>query len=175
MHGYGRAMERVDPPFHGPERESLLAWLQYHRATLAMKCAGLDPDQLCRRSVPPSTMSLIGLIRHMAEVERNWFRRLLAGEGDDTAGPIYYSDASPDGDFDNTDPSAVDADMNAWGRECDQADLVVAGLELDETRHSERWGDISVRWVLTHMIEEYARHNGHADLLRECVDGATGE
>ena len=152
-----------------------MSWLQYHRDTLAMKCAGLSPAQLCARSVPPSTMSLVGLVRHMAEVERNWFRRLLAGEGDDTTGPIYYSDASPDGDFDDIDPTTVDEAMTTWRAECDRADAIVVDLDLDATRESPRRGVISVRWVLTHMIEEYARHNGHADLLRERIDGATGD
>jgi len=168
-------MERSEPPLHGPERESLTSWLQYHRDTLALECAGLEPAQLCARSVPPSTMSLIGLVRHMAEVERGWFRRLLAGEGYDTAGPIYYSDSNRDGDFNDADPTTTDEDMATWRLECERSDAIVAGLDLDETRVQAGRGVISVRWVLTHMIEEYARHNGHADLLRECIDGATGD
>ena len=168
-------MERTDPPLSGPERESLLSWLQYHRATLASKCDGLDPEQLCATSVPPSTLSLIGLVRHMAEVERHWFRRLLASESDTTAGPIYYSEANPDGDFDDVDPSTVGEAMSTWLRESDLADGIVAGLQLDDTREKVGRGEISVRWVLTHMIEEYARHNGHADLLRESIDSTTGD
>jgi len=168
-------MNRTDPPLSGPERESLTAWLQYQRDTLRLKCEGLDATQMCERSVPPSTMSLAGLIRHMAEVERHWFRRLLAGEGNDTAGPIYYSKSNPDGDFDDVDPATVDGDVAAWTSECDRADEIVSGLDLDETRNKPGRGAISLRWVLTHMVEEYARHNGHADLLRECIDGATGE
>ena len=168
-------MTRSDPPLKGPERESLIAWLQYHRETLALKCADLDPAQLCERSVPPSTLSLIGLVRHMAEVERSWFRRLLAREGEDAAGPIYYSDSNPDGDFDDVDPATVDEAMATWRDECERADAIVAELDLDETRTQSARGVISVRWVLTHMIEEYARHNGHADLLRECIDGETGD
>jgi uncharacterized damage-inducible protein DinB len=168
-------MERVDAPLTGPERESLTSWLQFHRDTLAMKCDGLTPEQLCIRSVPPSTLSLIGLVRHMAEVERSWFRRLLAGEANDTAGPIYYSDSNPDGDFDDTDPATVEADVAIWRAECALADPIVAALDLDDERMGRRGRPISVRWVLTHMIEEYARHNGHADLLRECIDGSTGD
>ena len=167
-------MARIDPPLQGTERESLMSWLQYHRDTLAIKCAGLEPAQLCTRPVPPSTMSLIGLVRHMAEVERGWFRRLPAGEGDDTAGRIYCSEGNRDGDFDDVDPMTVDEAMSTWRAECDRADGIVAGLDLDETRVHARRGATSVRWVLNHMIEEYARHNGHADLLRECIDGATG-
>ncbi len=172
---YSPPMDPRPPPLHGPERESLTEWLRYHRETLAWKCDGLDPDQLCLRSVPPSTLSLIGLVRHMAEVERHWFRRLLAGETTDTAGPIYYDDTNRDGDFDDVDPSTVDAAMATWRRECERADEIVADLDLDETRFQDGRGDISVRWVLTHMIEEYARHNGHADLLRERIDGTTGD
>jgi len=168
-------MERVDPPLTGPERESLTSWLQYHRDTLAMRCADLAPEQLCRRAVPPSTLSLIGLVRHMAEVERSWFRRVLAGEGMETAGPIYYSESNEDGDFDDTDPATVEADLATWRAECERADSIVASLDLDDERMGRRGRPISVRWVLTHMIEEYARHNGHADLLRECIDGRTGD
>ena len=168
-------MTRRQVALHGAERESLDEWLQYHRETLAMKCDGLTPEQLCIRSVPPSTLSLIGLVRHMAEVERYWFRRLVAGESPDSVGPIYYSDASPDGDFDLTDPATVDEAMATWRSECDRADAIAAGRDLDETHFQAGRGDISMRWVLTHMIEEYARHNGHADLLRQCIDGATGD
>ncbi len=166
---------RHNPPLHGPERESLDSWLGFHRETLALKCAGLEPEQLCARAVPPSTLSPIGLVRHMAEVERHWFRRLLAGEGADTAGPIYYTHDNRDGDFDDVDPTTVDEAMATWRRECELADEIAEGLDLDETRVQAERGVTSIRWVLTHMIEEYARHNGHADLLRECIDGAKGD
>lgn len=166
---------RVEPPLHGPERESLTSWLQYHRDTLALKCEGLDPERLCRRSVPPSTMTLIGLVRHMAEVERSWFRRVLAGESDEQAGPIYYSADNRDGDFDDVDPATVDDAFATWRAECDRADVIAASLDLDDIRRKRGGGEMSVRWVLTHMIEEYARHNGHADLLREAIDGTTGD
>jgi uncharacterized damage-inducible protein DinB len=169
-------MIRVDPPLVNAERASLLAWLDYHRETLAMKCEGLSAAQLCLRSIPPSTMSLIGLVRHMAEVERNWFQRVMSGLGDDVAGPIYYERvANPDGDFDDVDPVTVDADLATWRREIAAADAVIAGLDLDDRRSSADRGEFDLRWVLTHMIEEYARHNGHADLLRETIDGATGD
>jgi uncharacterized damage-inducible protein DinB len=158
------------------ERASLLAWLEYHRETLAMKCEGLTAEQLCLRSVPPSGMSLIGLVRHMAEVERHWFQRVLAGLGDDVAGPIYYvRETNPDGDFDDVEPATVAADLATWRGEVAAADVVIAGLDLDTRRSAGDRGDVDVRWVLTHMIEEYARHNGHADFLREAIDGATGD
>jgi hypothetical protein len=169
-------MTRVDPPLVNPERASLLAWLDYHRQTLDMKCQGLTADQLCLRSVPPSTMSLIGLVRHMAEVERNWFQRVMSGVGDDVAGPIYYERVvNPDGDFDDVDPATVDTDLATWRQEIAAADVVIAGLDLDDRRSSGDRGEFDLRWVLTHMIEEYARHNGHADLLREAIDGTTGD
>jgi uncharacterized damage-inducible protein DinB len=163
--------ERPYPPPAAPERETLVAFLAFQRATLRMKCDGLTPEQLRLRSVPPSTMSLLGLVRHLAEVERNWFRRAIAGED---APPIYYSEADPDGDFavDGADPGEA---FVTWQRECDAADAIAAAHSLDDfdTRPGEE-GD-SLRWILVHMIEEYSRHNGHADLLRERIDGVTGE
>ena len=136
-----------------------------------MKCAGLDDAQLKQRSVEPSTLSLLGLVRHMAEVERNWFRRVLNGE--DAPG-IFYDDANPDGDFDDVDSADVAADMATWQTEVEHAREVSKDRSLDDTgiRHGK---PVSLRWILVHMIEEYARHNGHADLLRERIDGATGD
>jgi uncharacterized damage-inducible protein DinB len=167
---------RIDPPLVNAERPSLLAWLDYHRETLAMKCEGLTAEELCRRSVPPSTMSLIGLVRHMAEVERNWFQRVLSGHADDVAGPIFYErDVNPDGDFDDVNPATVDDDFATWRSEIAASDVVIAGLDLDDRRSAGLGDEFDLRWVLTHMIEEYARHNGHADLLREAIDGATGD
>ena len=169
-------MIRDEPPRNAPERTSLEGWLTYQRQTLAMKCEGLNSQQLCERSVPPSSMSLIGLVRHMAEVERHWFQRFIGGADKTTAGPIYYSEGNPDGDFDDIDSGAVADDLALWRSECDRADEIFAGRDLDETRPSDRDDRvISVRWVMIHMIEEYARHNGHADFLRERIDGATGD
>ena len=149
----------------------LPVWLDYQRATLEMKCDGVPPDRLKERGVPPSTISLLGLVRHMADVERAWFRRRLAGED---APRLYYSDDNPDGDFDDVDRADVEADFAAWRAECRNARAVVASFStLDDVGRGQ--ADFSVRWVLVHMIEEYARHNGHADFLRERIDGATGE
>jgi uncharacterized damage-inducible protein DinB len=163
--------QRVDPPFLAVEREMLDAWLDYHRETLTVKCDGLDEEQLKRRAVEPSTMSLLGLVRHMAEVERNWFRRVLEGED---AGPIFYSDEFPDGDFDLLDDADVASDMATWQAEIEHAREVTAGRSLDDTG-IRRGAPVSLRWILVHMIEEYARHNGHADLLRERIDGQVGD
>jgi uncharacterized damage-inducible protein DinB len=152
----------------------LQAWLDWHRATLAMKCDGLGAEELRRRSVPPSTLSLLGLVRHMAEVERGWFRRTLAGE---EAPALYYSAANPDGDFDDVDSADPQDAFAAWRDECRHAAEVMAGVgSLDQPAARPRDGRyVSARWILVHMIEEYARHNGHADLLRQRIDGATGE
>jgi hypothetical protein len=152
----------------------LLAWLEYHRATLEMKCAGVPAERLAERAVPPSSLSLLGLVRHMAEVERSWFRRRLAGE---EAPPLYYSDSDPDGDFDHVEGADADEAFAAWRAECDHARaLVAAAGSLDDVGRRPRNGEpVSLRWILVHMIEEYARHNGHADLLRERIDGAVGE
>jgi len=168
------AVTRIDPPFVADERAMLESWLDYHRGTLAMKCDGLDAAALRRRSVPPSTLSLLGLVRHMTEVERGWFRRTLAGE--DTP-PLYYSDANPDGDFDDVDAADVDQAFAAWREACEQSrQLVRAVASLEGVGRRQRNGEnVSLRWILVHMIEEYSRHNGHADLLRQSIDGAVGE
>ena len=168
---------RPAPPTVADERTMLCGWLDWHRETLATKCAGLTPAQLATRSAEPSALSLLGLVRHMTDVERGWFRNLLAAE--DTR-PIYYSDTDFDGDFDNVDPATtdaavVDATFGAWRAQISRAREIVAALpSLDEVR-TRRGEEISARWVLVHMIEEYARHNGHADLLRERIDGVVGE
>lgn len=150
----------------------LAGWLRWHRETLALKCAGLTPDQLTERSAAPSSLSLLGLVRHLADVERSWMRRVIGGEN---APPIFYSDVDIDGDFDNLDSADVDDVFAIWLSEIARADEIVAAVgSLDEVRR-RRGRDISVRWILFHMVEEYARHNGHADLLRERIDGVTGE
>jgi uncharacterized damage-inducible protein DinB len=167
-------VERVDPAFGLGDREMLESWLEFHRATLLMKCAGLSRDQLATRSVPPSSLSLLGLVRHMADVERNWFRRVLAGE---PAPGIYWSDDNEDGDFNDID-AADDAEAFATlANECDHARSVAAEFgSLDDVGTGLRQGEpVSLRWIYVHMIEEYARHNGHADLLRERIDGVTGD
>ena len=169
-------VERPTSPDVAPEPEAAEALLDYHRATLLWKCAGLTGEQLATRAVPPSTMSLLGLIRHLADVERSWFRRRIAGEALEYD---YWSDASPDGDFDDLDPAAAEADYAAYLAEIAAARTALAGRSYDET-FLARFSDgtektMDIRAVVLHMIEEYARHNGHADLLREAIDGSTGE
>jgi uncharacterized damage-inducible protein DinB len=163
---------RVDEPTTGDERAMLEGWLDWHRQTLLTKCAGLSAEQLKRRSVEPSSLSLLGLVRHMLEVERSWFRRRAAGQ---QVSEVYYSDDNPDGDFDDVDAADAQADHAAYVAEFDLARAAVADLPLEHEFTNRHGQAISLRWVYLHMIEEYARHNGHADLLRERIDGATGD
>ncbi|WP_376787336.1 DinB family protein [Micromonospora halotolerans] len=147
--------------------------LRAQRDTLALKCAGVA-EALARRAVPPSTLSLLGLIRHLADVERRWFRQVLAGQ---PAPPRFSSATNPDGDFDDAvpEPTVIAAAHRAWHDEIAFADTFIADArDLDIEGHDTWRGSVSLRWVLVHLIEEYARHNGHADLLRERIDGTVG-
>ncbi len=163
--------ERVDPPLMAGEREMLDAWLDWHRATLARKCAGLSDDQLRQRSAAPSSLSLLGLVRHMADVECGWFRRLV---GREDAPHSYSTDDNPDGEFDDVDTAEVAEAFATWRAQCALAREVVAAVPSLDATFSGSTRQYSLRWVLVHMIEEYARHNGHADLLRERIDGSVG-
>jgi uncharacterized damage-inducible protein DinB len=166
-------VDRITEPYVADERTMLEAWLEWHRATLLRKCAGLTGEQLAQRAVPPSNLSLLGLVRHMAEVERAWFRRRFAGE---SLGFLYCSDDSPDADLDDVTPAGAEAAYAVLTGEVELARAAAAGRSLDETFfHTHRQVEMSLRWVYVHMIEEYARHNGHADLIRERIDGATGD
>ncbi|MGP8065031.1 MAG: DinB family protein [Acidimicrobiales bacterium] len=121
----------------------------------------------------PSTLSLLGLVRHMAEVERYWFQRCLAGAD---RPPIYRTDAERDRAFDGAEPPSAAEDLATWEAECASSRSVVAGIDSFDTIGARSWrdGEVSLRWILVHMIEEYSRHNGHADLLRQRIDGVTG-
>jgi uncharacterized damage-inducible protein DinB len=179
--GYGMWMDMaVDPRFAAwtapeGERATLLEFLRRYRLTMEMKCADLDAAQLASRSVPPSTMSLLGLIRHMADVERYWFRLVMAQS---KVPPLYWSDDVPDAEWLGAvaEPAVVDDAWRAWRGEvafaekfvADSPDLGVKGLESDGS-------SAELRSVLVHMIEEYARHCGHADMLRERIDGRIGQ
>jgi uncharacterized damage-inducible protein DinB len=169
----------ADPRFGNQEtdgeRANVLDYLRGYRLTMEMKCADLDPGQLACRSVPPSTMSLLGLIRHMADVERNWFRRVMAGED---APPLYWSDDVPDADWNGAvaDPAVVAEAWQSWRDEVAFAEAWVAGADdLGLPGTTRDGGTVALREVLVHMIEEYARHCGHADLLRERIDGRIGQ
>ncbi|GAA0353522.1 DinB family protein [Actinoallomurus spadix] len=164
--------DRIAPPTVGGEREMLRAFLDYHRATLAMKCEGLSDDDLRRAAVPSSTLSLLGLVRHMAEVERTWFRIVMNAE--DIA--LVWSD---EGDYQvayDASASTRSEAFAAWQAEVEHARRIEEAAEsLDVTGHQPRWGeDVSLRLVMLHLIHEYARHNGHADLIREAIDGTVG-
>lgn len=159
---------------HG-ERDTVLTYLRNYRITFEMKCEGLDAEQLARRAVPPSTLSLLGLLRHLAKVEHSWNRRVLQGQPD--LPRIYWSQDTPDVDFDGAvaDPDVVADAWESWRREVADADAWLAA--------EEDWGRLvpvhgeptEVRDIAVHLVEEYARHCGHADLLRESVDGRTGQ
>jgi uncharacterized damage-inducible protein DinB len=167
--------DRARPAQNAGEREMLTGWLEHHRGILVWKCEDLTAEQLRRRAVPPSSLSLLGLVRHMAEVERGWFRAVFLGED---VPDLYDRSADEDADFNDVDQADPAAAFDDFEKECVASRLVLAqAASLDELskRPSERTGQPwSLRWIVTHMIEEYARHNGHADLLRERVDGRTG-
>ncbi|HEY8984292.1 MAG TPA: DinB family protein [Streptomyces sp.] len=162
---------RPIPQWTADEPAMLASWLDFHRATLELKCAGLDDEQVRRAASKPSELTLLGLVQHMAEVERNWFQRTFAG----LDVPYVYGEAtgytlSPD--------RGLDEALAVWRGEIARGRELIAGRSLDDLGHIV--GEpldgtpVSLRWILVHMIEEYARHNGHADILREALDGTTG-
>ena len=158
----------------GDERTTLLDYLANYRLTLELKCSGLTATQLASRSVPPSTLSLLGLVRHLAQVEQSWWRRVMAGEETPF---LYRRDDDRDADFTGaTGDDAVVAEAWArWREEVANGDAFVAAAESLDLVSLDPANPINLREVLVHLIEEYARHCGHADLLRECIDGATGQ
>jgi uncharacterized damage-inducible protein DinB len=166
-------VDRAEPGLTPGEREALDAWLDFHRDTLLKKCSGLTASQLKERSVPPSRLSMLGLVRHMTEVER-WWLRIHAANIDL---PFPYDPESIGLDFEELDEADAAANIEAYRREIEQARATMADRDLDEVvpshgDHPERVRNI--RWLYVHMIEEYARHNGHADLIRERIDGSVG-
>src|SRR5437868_3662701 len=165
--------DRVPPEFVGDERTLLNSWLDWQRATLAVKCDGLSEEQLRERSVPPSTMSLLGIVRHMAHVERAWFQRILA---DEDVPLLYDKETRPDCDFDDVDTASVPEAFTIWQTEIEHSRRVSSAMDLDPLRNPLRHGrPVSHRRTLLHLIQEYARHHAHADFLRQRIDGTTGE
>jgi uncharacterized damage-inducible protein DinB len=162
---------REEPRFVLTEREMLAGWLEFHRTTLLLKCEGLADADRKRTPVPTSVLSLHGLVRHMAEVERNWFRRVLLRAPDTP--DIWYDPAIEDSGLYPLDDADWAADLAAWQDECDASRAAAAARGLDDTG-LRRGEPCSLRWIYNHMIEEYARHNGHADLIRELIDGSVG-
>ena len=160
----------IDGPLTGDDRPILEGYLSWERHTLLNICAGLTGEQLASRPLASSTLSLLGLVRHLAKVERTWFRIRAAGE---PVEPLYDLGLGKDHDFDHLDPDEAPAAFERYRNECRRADQAAAALPFDH--EFQVGGDtFSLRMVYVHMIGEYARHNGHADLLREAIDGTTG-
>jgi hypothetical protein len=163
-------VDQVEGSLVDDERSMLARYLAYQRSILLRRCAGLTGDQLATRAVPPSSLSLLGLLRHLAKVERRWFRERFASAHLD---PLYDPALGPDADFDDLDPARAPTDYARLLDECRRADAVAASAALDDTFQLDG-EECSLRFVYLHLIGEYARHNGHADLLRERIDGVTG-
>jgi hypothetical protein len=164
--------DRPRIPRVAAEREALAGYLEYYRATVAMKCRGLTPQQAKARSIPPSTMSLHGLVRHLAAVERWWFQQNF--ERRDVPF-LFFTAENPDLDFQPPADADFAADLEAWRAECAVSREIVAGHDLDDTARPLDWDeDVDLRWLVLRMIAEYAQHCGHIDLLREGIDGRTG-
>ncbi|MEV0091939.1 DinB family protein [Streptomyces sp. NPDC050738] len=167
---------RPIPPPHAGERDMLEAWLDFHRATLVLKCSGLKDDQLRLVSIAPSPMTLLGLVQHMAEVERNWFQRVFAGQDV----PTVFGEGNADGFALEAGRGLIEVTA-IWEAEMAHGRELIATASLDDSGHLPEQETvhlgaegISLRWIMVHMIEEYARHNGHADLIRERIDGVAG-
>ena len=164
---------RLEPINFGLERPALEGWLDYYRATLLVKCAGLSYEQLCERSVAPSTLSLLGILRHMTKVEQIWFDIRFAGND---AARHYILPDDPGSDFSDLDSATLEEVYSLYLATCERSRSLCEHSGLDERVATvEREADVDLRWIFIHMIEEYARHCGHADLLRERIDGATGD
>lgn len=165
---------RPEPDFATDERTTLTQFLDYLRATLLIKCEGLSDDQAAAATVEPSILTLTGLVRHLAEVERSWLQRCFRGMDAD---PLYYDDANPDGDLEVDARTSLAEAIGTWREQVVVSDRVIAecpdlGDLALRPRHD---GTPNMRWILVHMVEEYARHCGHADLLRERIDGTVGD
>lgn len=164
---------RTEPPFMDGERSALEEWLELYRNTVPLKVGGLTPEQLCARPVTPSTLSLLGIVRHLAMVERYWFGNIVAGIDQPF---MYKTDDDPDAEFNDLAPHRAGTDIERFESEVAQARRYAAVVtDLDTALPGKRHGhELNLRWIYLHMIEEYARHVGHADLLRESIDGVTG-
>ena len=165
---------RIDPPFIASEREMLESWLDWHRITLLLKCEGLSDEDRKRRPVESSLMSLHGLVRRMADVEQGWFQRCLDRRHAEVK-PHFSTKEHPDGDFEFAADGVWESDLKVWQDECDASRATASKYQLDDVGITRGEQEVSLRWIYAHMIEEYARHNGHADLIREMIDGAVGD
>jgi len=165
--------DRHEPPNAGGERELLETFLDYYRGTLLVKCAGLNEEQLRVRACEPSTLTLLGLVRHMTNVEQNWFQWTFLGREVDF---VYHGARDREREFHELDSASSDQVERDFLAVCEQSRAIGAAHDLDEfeRRCTNEWR-VNLRWIYVHLIEEYARHCGHADLLRERVDGVTGD
>ena len=171
--------ERTKPPTDdvgaAGERATLMTFLDYQRAILARKANGLTDEESRRTACPPSDLTILGLIRHMADVDKGWSQRAVLGA---KVEPIYYGRSHPegdeDGDFHPPPDATLEEALATYWDVITESNRIFAAADLDDIERSER-GTYSVRWILVHLVEEYARHCGHADLLRQAIDGATGD
>ncbi len=166
--------KRIDPPNLADEKDTIVGFVEYHRQTLLLKCAGLTPEQLVARPVPPSNLSLLGLVRHLTEVEFAWLQMRFAGEPDRE----IYGPGDADLDVTEADEQSVVAAFARYAEFVARSQQIVAAADLGDVTvaaHPRTGEHFSLRWILDHLLEEYARHNGHADLLREALDGTVGE
>jgi len=163
---------RTMPVIAAGERESLEAWLEFYRQTLPWKVGGLSAKQLCRAAIPPSALTIVGIVRHLTDVERFWFSNVAAGTGE----KALYREADRSADFNGYSEEAALADVAAYSAELERVRAHAASVADLSAPLPGPWRgrEMNLRWVYTHMIEEYARHLGHVDLLRECLDGSTG-
>jgi uncharacterized damage-inducible protein DinB len=165
-------VERVDPPYAADERTMLEAWLDYHRATVHVKCDGLADSAAWLTPLPSSPlMSPAGLVSHLYWVERGWFERLFAG----AEYPVPWTAEDPDADFRQSADEALADVLARYADQCERSREITRGLDLDTTRRNRVGAEVSLRWVYLHMIEETARHNGHLDAMRELADGVIGD
>ncbi|WP_327009168.1 DinB family protein [Dactylosporangium sp. NBC_01737] len=166
-------MSRDDVPFTGDERSLVLGWLDWHRETVHVKCAGLAEADAWRTPLPPPSLtSAAGLVSHLTAVESYWFERVLAG----LEVPVPWTDEDPDADWRRPPGATLAGTLLRYRRQCDVSRALMDGVDLGAACAVRRHGAVvTVRWVLLHMIEETARHNGHLDAVRELVDGIVGE
>jgi hypothetical protein len=166
------SVERVRPPLVADESTMLVAWLDWHRETLAQEVSGVDPERMREATAAPTTLTPLGLVRHMADNERYWFREVVAGE---QVEDYWAPEDDPEADFRGAHPDGPEADVAVWRAAVAESRAVLTGRSMDDLCAKESpAGPGSVRWVVVHMIEEYARHNGHADVLRERLGGVVG-
>jgi hypothetical protein len=164
---------RDDPPLVADERASLASWLDFHRTTLRQKCQGLTGQQMVQAAVPPSAMTLLGLVQHMSLVEWGWFEHSFA---DGPTSEPMETGGDPEAEWHMLDPDRVGEAWEIFERQCAHSRAIVDGaVSLDALSATTKEPIRDLRWIMVHMIEEYARHNGHADLLRECIDGVVGD